>query len=134
MIKKTYSFEKNGNQNDVYTLSNENGMEVDVLTYGGHILRISAPDKNGAFGDCLVGCKNPEDYYEKNPCTALDPAAVPGVTAVRTDQKTYPDPLSTGHAGYGYPGSAGDEYQHAGHPGAGALAVFEWPAGAAADL
>lgn len=65
MIKKTYSFEKNGKQNDVYTLSNSIGAEVDILTYGGRITRISMPDKNGVFGDCIVGCKNPEDYYEK---------------------------------------------------------------------
>ncbi len=67
MIKKTYSFEKNGNINDVYTLSNAAGAEVDILTYGGRITRISVPDKNGAFGDVIVGCAKSEDYYEKNP-------------------------------------------------------------------
>jgi aldose 1-epimerase len=67
MIQKTYSFEKNGQQNDVYTLSNANGMRVEILTYGGHLLSIYAPDKNGVLGDCLVGCKNPEDYYGENP-------------------------------------------------------------------
>ena len=67
MIKKTYSFEKNGNINDVYTLSNAAGAEVDILTYGGRITRMSVPDKKGAFGDVIVGCKTPEDYYEENP-------------------------------------------------------------------
>lgn len=67
MITKTYTFVKNGNTNDVYTLKNKNGMEVDVLTYGGRITRISVPDKHGNFSDCVVGCKRPEDYYEDNP-------------------------------------------------------------------
>ncbi len=67
MITKTYTFTKNGNENDVYTLKNANGMEVDVLTYGARIIRISAPDKRGKFSDCVVGCKRPEDYYEDNP-------------------------------------------------------------------
>ena len=67
MITKSYSFVKNGNQNDVYTLKNANGVEVDILTYGAHLIRISVPDKNGNFDDVLVGCKNPEDYYEENP-------------------------------------------------------------------
>lgn len=67
MIEKTYSFEKDGKINDVYTLRNEKGMEVDVLTYGGRILRIMAPDRKGHFGDCIVGCKTPEDYYGSNP-------------------------------------------------------------------
>ena len=67
MIKKTYSFEKNGKINDVYTLSNSRGAEVDVLTYGARLIRISMPDNKGKFGDCLVGFKRPEWYYEKNP-------------------------------------------------------------------
>ena len=67
MIKKTYSFVKNGNINDVYTLSNASGAEVDVLTYGARLIRISMPDRKGKFADCLVGCKKPEDYYDENP-------------------------------------------------------------------
>ena len=63
MIEKTYSFIKDGNVNDVYTLSNKNGCEVDVLTYGARLIRLSLPDKKGVFSDCLVGCKCPEDYY-----------------------------------------------------------------------
>ena len=67
MIRKTYSFEKSGNRNDVYTLSNEQGAEVDVLTYGARLIRISMPDRKGKFSDCLVGCKTPEEYYGENP-------------------------------------------------------------------
>ena len=67
MITKTYSFEKNGQTNDVYTLENAQGAKVEILTYGARIHRILVPDKNGVFGDCLVGCKSPEDYYAPNP-------------------------------------------------------------------
>lgn len=67
MIKKTYSFTKDGKQNDVYTLSNSTGAEVDILTYGARLIRISMPDKDGRFDDLLVGCKTPEDYYDDNP-------------------------------------------------------------------
>jgi len=67
MIKKTYSFMKNGNSNDVYTLYGANGAEVDILTYGARITRISVPDRNGVCEDIIVGCKAPEDYYEENP-------------------------------------------------------------------
>lgn len=67
MIEKTYSFTKNGQINDVYTLTNENGVQVDILTYGARILRILTPDKNGVFGDVIVGCATPEAYYENNP-------------------------------------------------------------------
>lgn len=67
MIEKTYSFEKNGKINEVYTLSNSRGSEVDVLTYGARLIRVSMPDNKGKFGDCLVGFKRPEWYYEENP-------------------------------------------------------------------
>ncbi len=63
MIKKTYSFVEQGQTNDVYTLSNGNGYEVDILTYGARITRISAPDRKGSFADLIVGCKRVEDYY-----------------------------------------------------------------------
>lgn len=68
MIQKTYSFTVNGNVNDVYTLSNGKGYEVDILTYGARVIRIWAPDKKGRFDDLIVGCASPEDYYGENPC------------------------------------------------------------------
>ena len=65
MIKKTYEFENNGETYAVYTLSNAKGSEMDILTYGARITRISVPDKNGAFGDVIVGYAKPEDYCGK---------------------------------------------------------------------
>ena len=67
MIVKSYSFEMNGKINEVYTLRNRNGLEADVLTYGGRLIRLTSPDKSGKFLDCIVGCKRPEDYYDENP-------------------------------------------------------------------
>ena len=68
MIEKTYSFVKNGKTNDVYTLKNECGVAVDILTYGARVLRVFVPDRKGKFSDVVVGCKKPEYYYEPNPC------------------------------------------------------------------
>lgn len=62
MIEKTYSFEKNGEIYEVYTLTNALGSQVDILTYGARITRISVPDKNGVFGDVIVGYATPEEY------------------------------------------------------------------------
>lgn len=67
MVTKTYTFEKDGKQNAVYTLRNKNGLEADILTYGARLIRLTAPDKTGAFSDVIVGCKTPEDYYGDNP-------------------------------------------------------------------
>lgn len=65
MIKKTDSFVANGRVNDVYTLRNQNGYEVDICTYGARITRIWAADRDGVFDDIIVGCATPEDYYNK---------------------------------------------------------------------
>lgn len=62
MIKKSYSFEKNGVTYDVYTFTNATGAQMDILTYGARITRLCVPDKNGVMGDVIVGYKTAEEY------------------------------------------------------------------------
>lgn len=66
MITKTYSFEKDGKVNSVYTLLNKSGAKAEVLTYGARLISLSVPNKTGSFTDVIVGCKSPEDYYQTN--------------------------------------------------------------------
>ena len=65
MIEKTYSFVNNGNLIEVFTLSNSNGIKVEICNHGGRILSILTPDKNGVFSDITIGYKHPEDYFTK---------------------------------------------------------------------
>jgi aldose 1-epimerase len=44
-----------GRQVDVYTITNKNGMQLKVLNYGGIILELWAPDRNGRYQDVIVG-------------------------------------------------------------------------------
>ena len=67
MIEKTYAFVQDGQNNAVYTLTNENGMQVDILTYGARIIRWLAPNRQGEMQDIIVGCATPEGYYQDNP-------------------------------------------------------------------
>ncbi|MBR2343455.1 MAG: galactose mutarotase [Clostridia bacterium] len=67
MIKKVYSFSVGDKAYELYTISNKNNAEVDILTYGARITRISVPDRYGVFSDVTAGCKNPEDYLNENP-------------------------------------------------------------------
>lgn len=60
MIEKTYSFTKNDEEYEVYTLTNANGLKMDVLTYGARIINLFTPDKNGVLGDVLIGYATPE--------------------------------------------------------------------------
>ena len=50
----------------LYTLKNENGMEVTVTNIGGRIASILVPDKNGNFQDVVLGFDNIEDYIPFN--------------------------------------------------------------------
>ena len=42
-------------KNDLYVLTNKNGMEVCMMNYGARIVSIMVPDKNGEFGDVVLG-------------------------------------------------------------------------------
>ncbi len=50
----------------IYTLSNEAGMEVKITNYGGRIMSIVLPDKNGVKRDVVLGFDKVEDYYPEN--------------------------------------------------------------------
>ena len=50
-----------------FTLKNNVGMEVDVITYGGIITRWTAPDKQGEFEDIVLGFDNLDQYLDGNP-------------------------------------------------------------------
>lgn len=39
----------------MYTFSNSKGMEIDVIPYGGDIVSIRVPDRDGNMGDVLLG-------------------------------------------------------------------------------
>jgi aldose 1-epimerase len=52
---------------EIYTLRNDNGMEVSLLTYGGIIQSIKVPDKNGQFGDVVLGYDSLAGYLTNSP-------------------------------------------------------------------
>ena len=47
-----------------YTLSNTNGMSVDILTYGAIIQRLIVPGRNGRFTDVVCGYDDLKSYVE----------------------------------------------------------------------
>ena len=44
-----------GKKTDLYVLTNENGYEISICNYGGHIAAIMAPDKDGNFQNVVQG-------------------------------------------------------------------------------
>ena len=49
-----------------YTLTNNKGVRVSITNYGGAITSIMAPDRNGVFGDVVLGYDTIEEYM-RNP-------------------------------------------------------------------
>lgn len=56
----------NGKATALYTLTNENGMEVCLTNFGGRIVSVMVPDKNGDLKDVVLGFDNIEDYFPEN--------------------------------------------------------------------
>lgn len=52
---------------DVFTIRNKNGLELEVITYGGIIRTLRVPDSNGEFEDVVLGYDNLEGYVQNNP-------------------------------------------------------------------
>ncbi len=52
---------------EIYTLRNKNGMEARIMTYGGIIQSLKVPDKNGHFGDVVLGYDSIDQYLTNSP-------------------------------------------------------------------
>ena len=48
----------------LYTLTNKNGMEVCITNFGGRIVSVMVPDKNGSFVDVVLGYDNIAQYAD----------------------------------------------------------------------
>ena len=51
----------------LFTLTNAQGMEVRAMTYGGIILSLKVPDRNGVLGDVVLGYDDLAGYQEETP-------------------------------------------------------------------
>ena len=65
--KQFYGVTPDGDSVDAYIMKNEAGMEIEVITYGGIITSLTAPDKNGVYEDIALGFESLNDYTESNP-------------------------------------------------------------------
>jgi aldose 1-epimerase len=60
--KKNFETTIDGKQTDLYILINHNGMEAAITNYGGRLVSLMVPDKDGKMTDVVVGFKNVQDY------------------------------------------------------------------------
>ncbi len=63
---EVFGITKAGDQVESYQITNQAGMEVDVMTYGACITRIRVPDRDGTVEDVALGYGTLREY-EQNP-------------------------------------------------------------------
>ena len=56
-----------GSQVDLYTLKNQNGLEATITNYGGIVVSLKVPDRNGKLGDVVLGYDTLNDYIGSTP-------------------------------------------------------------------
>ena len=66
ITSKPFGTTSEGTNVDIYTLSNQQGLEVAITNYGGTITSIKVPDRAGNVGDVVLGYETLDDYI-KNP-------------------------------------------------------------------
>jgi aldose 1-epimerase len=60
--KSSFGKTPEGDAVDLYVLTNKNGMEVAITTYGGAVVSIKVPDRNGKLGDVVLGYDSLDGY------------------------------------------------------------------------
>jgi aldose 1-epimerase len=65
--KESFGETKNGIPVEIYTLRNSKGMEARICTYGGIVVSLKTPDRNGALGDVVLGYDTLADYIKDSP-------------------------------------------------------------------
>ncbi len=67
IVEAPFGVMPSGDSIHVYTLTNPHGMQVRVITYGGIIQSIKVPDRNGQFGDVVLGYDSLAGYLHNVP-------------------------------------------------------------------
>ena len=65
--KSDFGTTHNGEAVDLYILTNANGMEAAIITYGGTVVSLKAPDRQGRCDDVVLGFDTLREYEEKSP-------------------------------------------------------------------
>jgi len=56
-----------GDSVNVYTLSNAQGMSMEVMDFGGVVVSLRVPDRDGNYSDVVLGFDNLKSYLKESP-------------------------------------------------------------------
>jgi len=65
--RASFGVTPDGESVDVFTLANASGVEVRAITYGGIIVSLRVPDRDGRLGDIVLGFDDLDGYVEGSP-------------------------------------------------------------------
>src|SRR5688500_18678954 len=65
--KSDFGKTPDGQSVELYTLTNSKGMTAKIMTYGGILVELHAPDKNGKFANVNLGFDSLDKYVQHNP-------------------------------------------------------------------
>ena len=63
---KNFESTRDGAPTALYTLANAKGMEVCITNFGGRIVSLTVPDKDGRMQDVVLGFDKVQDYFPEN--------------------------------------------------------------------
>ncbi|MCA1760814.1 MAG: hypothetical protein LC658_13685 [Bacteroidales bacterium] len=62
----TFSGMLDGKEVNLFTLENANGVMTQITNFGGRVVNLWVPDKNGNFADIVTGYETLEDYLNSS--------------------------------------------------------------------
>ena len=65
LLQSKFQTEVDGKKTDLYILRNKNNMEVCITNFGGRIVSVMVPDKDGQMRDVVLGFDSIQDYISK---------------------------------------------------------------------
>jgi aldose 1-epimerase len=65
--QEPFGHAKDGAPVSVFTLRNGSGVEAKILNYGGLVISLKVPDRNGKMGDVVLGYDNLPQYLKSTP-------------------------------------------------------------------
>jgi len=67
MSKQPFGKTADGKNVEIYTLTNDKGVEARIMNYGGIVVSLKVPDNKGQLGDVVLGFDDLENYLKRNP-------------------------------------------------------------------
>lgn len=67
VTKKPFGQARDGQPVELYRLTNSHGMRAAVMTYGGILVELTAPDRNGRYANVVLGFDSLDPYLGGHP-------------------------------------------------------------------